>query len=179
MKQVVLCLSCLVCLSPVAEAEDPTPERIETVRKTYRAVPPDILGVKEPIELQWADILFDGGTIFVKAKDAAGRVFHATLQYDVSYLKLQGKSVADWADNYQTHRIQFDFHRNVNHGPYYPIRGAEEAAIYGLLIRWSENPTYEPVGEKLQNYRQQWMDLFLSAMDYRFATLPDAKMDET
>jgi len=175
MNRLVFCLLLCLVRSPFADAQDPGPERIQAVRKTYRAVPPGILGVKEPIKVLWSDVLFDGGTIFLKAEDAEGRIFHATLKSDVSYNKLDPENEADLVQNYQTQTIQFDFSKNVNSGAYYSIRGPEEAAIYGLLIRWSEKPNYEPVDEKLQKYQKHWTELFLKAMDHRFAGVSTEK----
>lgn len=148
-------------------------ERHEAVRKTYRAVPPGILGVKEPIIVLWSSVLFDGGTIFVKAKDAGGKIFHVTLGADETDHKIDSKNELAWVRNYQTHRIQFDFSENINRGPYYPIRGPEEAAIYGLLIRWSEKPKYAGVDEKLWNHQEHWTKLFVKTLDHRFANLPE------
>lgn len=157
----------------VSDAEAIVPDRMQTVRKTFRAVPPGILGVKEPIIVLWSSVLFDGGTMFVKAKDAEGRIFHVTLGADETDHKIDSENELAWVRNYQTHCIQFDFSENINRGPYYPIRGPEEAALYGLLIRWSEKPKYAGVDEKLWNHQEHWTKLFVKTLNHRFASLPE------
>ncbi len=72
-------------------------DRVQTVRKMYAHLPSQILDVAEPIKLEYGDMLFDGGTMFVIFEDANGKRFNATLD---------GKSKGSFPAKFRNSRLQ-------------------------------------------------------------------------
>lgn len=76
-----IALCCLVIASGAERVLADDPDRIAIVRSMYSKLPANILGIREPIKIVWADILFDGdpGTLFIRIVDADNKLFEACL----------------------------------------------------------------------------------------------------
>lgn len=148
---------------------DPKNDRIEMVRRTYRPVPTEILGLTQPLKLFHADMDFDSErTRFVIFEDAAGKRMHATLS---------GKRTDEFPnapEHYGSKRLLIGYGGSIDSGRRVLIRGPEESAVYGLLIRWFENPVL--LNEKNNALRPQILgsaEFFLRALDHRYAQSPE------
>ncbi len=128
----------------------------------YAQVPATILDIAEPVTLGHSDFLFDGGpTMYVNFEDANGKRFSATLSRPTKD-PLPAK--------YRNSVCQIGQANKVASGKRLLLRGPEEAAFYGLLIRWSKTKVLtqsdEPSFAKGNLY---WADRVLLALDFRFS----------
>jgi hypothetical protein len=119
-----------------------TSERTALVRATYENVPPDILGLVEPVEVDGGSAYWDGGTSYVRLTDARGTEFVACLDGRMRVLD------PDVDTDFWTVSMEYIESRHLYlHAKYpsdstaveIPIRGPEEAAFYGLLLRWAKS----------------------------------------
>ncbi|HLW64692.1 MAG TPA: hypothetical protein VKS79_05180 [Gemmataceae bacterium] len=120
----ILTLTVTMAIARIACGDDPKPEladRIKAVRQMFEKVPPLVLGLAEPVEIMMGAAYEDGGTTILKFKDANAQtiLFHLD--------KKIGSSTRG------TMFVQ------MGQRPEKPVvlRGAEEAALYGLLLRWN------------------------------------------
>src|SRR5262249_4722774 len=111
---------------PVKELK-PTADRVKIVRQTYKNVSSEILGVVEPLKELHAAVAADGGPASVKVIDAKGNTFYFSIAWD------HKKPIS---------QIQSSLTFSKENGPslLLPLRGPEEAAVYGLLLRAVANP---------------------------------------
>jgi hypothetical protein len=94
------------------------------IREKYRGCPALILGITEPINFNEVATLEDGGTISITLTDATGTKFQAC----IDERDWGGPSDMYIGADYPTHDGATKVLR----------RGPEEAAFFGLLIRWCE-----------------------------------------
>jgi len=106
------------------------PARIKVVRAMYAKLPADILGIREPIRITDASRYKDGGTIGLEASDVKDKPFKACFD---------GRLPEEAHPDIETYHVYI--------GAIYPtekgamkvqVRGPEEAALYGLLLRWAQ-----------------------------------------
>jgi hypothetical protein len=129
---VVIALSLLV-VSPPGRAGDPgglTADRIKVVRATYEKVPPTILGIKEPIRV-------------TQCADQAEPLVSALVLVDAN----ETYHHFDWwrdkrkFRNAEYDRIYWLYYKGIRgerKGKFrLAVRGPEEHALYGLLLRWA------------------------------------------
>jgi hypothetical protein len=155
------------------------PERTALVRATYENVPADVLGIVEPVRGMQSDAYEDGGTAFVRFTDARGTPFVACLD-GRERVEDPGDGKDFWTSNLEA--IE-NYHLYLD--AQYPtdatavqvlVRGPEESALYGLLLRWAKNqPRTEEVAamktvigcpdEDLTLYR---VHRLLERFDWRF-----------
>ena len=110
--------------------EAPAADRVKAVRATYEKVPPTILGIKEPIRVtqytdQAAPVM--NGLILVDAGDT----YHH-FDWWLDRRKFQ---------NAEYDRIYWVYYKGISgerKGKFrLAVRGPEEDALYGLLLRWA------------------------------------------
>jgi hypothetical protein len=117
-----------LALTTRAPAEEPklTPERVKLVRATYRDAAPKILEIKEPIRVTQLNEQKEPRVIVLVVSDGNGAT------HDFRW----------WLDKGRTQNREFDriyLERVGADGPLcLGVRGAEEAALYGLLLRYTE-----------------------------------------
>jgi hypothetical protein len=103
----------------------PSAARIDSIRASYAAFPATILRVHEPIQVLWSDIYLDGGTQGLRFSDATSRIIKCCLD----------QRIHDPLDDPSPHLMYFGVeYPDPAHGVL--IRGPEESALYGLLIRY-------------------------------------------
>jgi hypothetical protein len=129
---VVAALSLLV-VSPGGRAGDPegpAADRIKAVRTTYERVPPTILGIKEPIRVtQCADQAEPVVSVLVLV-DADETYHHVDWWLDKR--KFQN------AEYDRMYWLYYKGLRGERKGKFrLAVRSPEEAALYGLLLRWA------------------------------------------
>jgi hypothetical protein len=129
---VVAALS-LFAVSPGGRAEDPggpAADRIKAVRATYEKVPPTVLGIKEPIRVtQYSDQTEPVTSILVLV-DADDTYHHFDWWRDRR--KFQN------AEYDRIYWLHYKGLRGERKGKFrLAVRGPEEAALYGLLLRWA------------------------------------------
>jgi hypothetical protein len=147
--------SCLAFGSTNAGAQKqdaPPPARVQLVRQMYEKVPPLIFDVVEPVQLVKATMYEDGGTIVVELKDAKGKHF---------------ATILDRKFGSPTRESMFVFSVPFARTPVL-LRGPEEAALYGVLLRWKATKDTEP-------WTRESARAMLEHLDQRFAALPPAK----
>lgn len=126
----------------------PPPDRVKIVRQMYERIPPLIFEVVEPVEVIKATLYEDGGTIAVNLKDAKGKLVTMSL---------------DGAIRSPTRWTMF-----VSYEPYWysrkPVllRGPEEAALYGVLVRWKAT-------KQTEFWTRESVEAMLDHLDQRFA----------
>lgn len=121
----------LAVLCPGGGAEDPkdsAADRVKVVRATYQPVPPTILRTKEPIRVtQFSEQQLPKCIILV-AVDADEKSHRFDWWLD-----------KEKSSNREYDRIYWYPTGTVSEGPFrLPHRGPEEAALYGLMLRWAE-----------------------------------------
>lgn len=115
--------------------------RTELVRKTFEGVSPGVLGIVEPIEIVKIESykgLLGGGSLTIK--DATGKEFcyrSGPAPYDCSSMPREVRGDPICVRDYI--RICAVDSSNCSFvPPGYDVRGPEEAALFGLLIRWEQ-----------------------------------------
>lgn len=142
-----------------AESTLPT-DRVQTVRKLYAQLPSQVLDIAEPVTLESGDFLFDGGTMFVILEDANGKRFSATLD---------GRAKGPFPAKFKYSRLQIGNANRIGSGKPRLLRGPEEAALYGLLIRWSRTKKLKrPDDQFFAKSNLFWADRVLVALDFQF-----------
>jgi len=97
----------------------------------YREYSSDILGIIEPIEVEKCAVWEDGGTVFLKLKDATGASFMACLD---------GR---DWGGPFRD--LYLGALHPADDGAYsVGIAGPEEAALYAVLVRYFDANPVDP-----------------------------------
>jgi len=106
--------------------------RLRAALEQCAGVSADVLGVKEPISILDADVLAEGGTTYVRFRDAGGKRFLTTLP-------------SPWNPDVPKGRYLFGLVPSAPAGlfdtsRYRPLlfHGREEKALCGLLIRWAK-----------------------------------------
>ena len=144
-------------------AEEQLTARTRSVRSTYSPVPPDILGVSEPVNLVSASVFFDSldvGTIYVVFEDARGITFNVSID---------GSGRGTFPEKFKDSEMMPGERNSIHTSSGLLLRGPEEAAIYGLLIRWSQGEaTKAEAGTLLATSSIGWANRLLTAMDHRF-----------
>ena len=113
------------------------------IRQQYRDYPARVLGVKEPIKFNEVVTFEDGGTKSVTLTDATGTRFQACLDgrnWDGPYVMYVG---AAYPTDEGARKVL--------------MQGPEEAAFFGLLIRWCEtDPQRSAVYEMTTEQFVEW-----------------------
>lgn len=116
----VLCLVLGGNAGMAQKKDAPLPDRVKLVRQMYAKLPPLIFEVAEPVNVVKATMYEDGGTIVVELKDAKGKELAMILDRRIGS---------------PTRESMY-----VSYVPYSRklvlLRGAEEAALYGIMLRW-------------------------------------------
>lgn len=131
---VMICIVFLFVVSlthaVAGDAKDPAPARVKIVRATYAQVPPKILGIKEPIRVTQFTHQKVPVVIGLTFTDAAGT------NHQFSWWLDKKKFV-----NAEYDRIYWLHYKGFNalgaKKFRLPVRGPEETALYGLLLRWT------------------------------------------
>jgi hypothetical protein len=120
----VFLLAVAIGASAYLEARKRAAHSVSAIRQKYRDYPPDILGVSEPITFDDVSTYEDGGTKSITLTDATGKKFQACLD---------GR---DWGGPYDMYiGAAYPTHEEAQK---VAKQGPEEAAFFGLLIRWCE-----------------------------------------
>ena len=153
---------------PLGDDEDHikiSKDRIRTVRKMYSHLPSDILGLKEPVKLKDAGIVFDGGTLYITLEDTDGKVLNACIG-------IKGSKERRYRYVY-SHVYLGAIHWSKPSARKVAIRGPEESALYALLIR--VNKTIKKADREKDP--PGWIAFFpdvLSALDLRYCYQSEA-----
>jgi len=155
----------LLVISPGGRAggqEAPAADRVKAVRATYEKVPPTILGIKEPIRVtQCADQTTPvvSGLILVDA----GETYHH-FDWWLDRRKVQ---------NAEYDRIYWLYYKGISgerKGKFrLAVRGPEEDAMYGLLLRWAAAKEKEKDLSLLDKTMLKNVNSLLKKLDGRFA----------
>jgi len=112
------------------EPKDPAADRVKVVRATYEKLPPTILGVKEPIRVVQCSHATVPVYIALMITDADG------INYAFNWWLDQGKFQNEKYDRIDW--VRYKGLSSVGEKRFrLPIRGPEEDAFYGLLLRWA------------------------------------------
>jgi hypothetical protein len=162
---VILAGAALVTLSGggwAQEPKDPAAKRVEVVRAAYAKVPPTILNIKEPIRVEQCtlqQIPVSHNLMIVDADE----VYH-----DFNWWLDKGKF-----QNAAFDRIYWLYHKGISgerQGKFrLAVRGPEEHALYGLLLRWVAAKGKE---RELTPFNQSMLknvNSLLEKLDERFA----------
>lgn len=112
----------------VGQEARPSPDRALLVRQMFEKVPPLILAVAEPIEILKANVVEDGGTTTIALRDARGKSLSFRLD------RRRGSPT----------REEMFLAEGAAAEAKVTIRGPEEAALFGLLLRWKAGPRVAP-----------------------------------
>jgi hypothetical protein len=134
----------------------PPQERVNLVRQMYEKVPPLIFEVAEPVQLVKATMYEDGGTIVVQLKDAKGKELAVILDRKIGSSTRESMFVS-YVPNSKEPVL---------------LRGPEEAALYGILLRWRATKDSE-------NWTRVSANAMLEHLDRRFAAVVPAKQKST
>lgn len=117
--------------SRAAEPSDPRADRVKVVRATYEKVPPTILGIKEPIQVKQCQKPNVPASFNLVITDTDNvhwfnwcleKERYANKEYDrIEWTRY--KDGAPLPKDARWHRLA--------------VRGPEEDALYGLLLRWA------------------------------------------
>ena len=130
----------------------PLPERVQRVRQMYEKIPPVILELVDPVEVVKCTMYEDGGTIGVHLKDAKSK---------------SAMMVLDGKINSPTRWTMFLTPEPRVRRPVL-LRGPEEAALYGILLRWK-------AGKDTEFWTGESVRALLGHIDARFAADVPAK----
>jgi hypothetical protein len=123
---VAIGLATVVAVIVIPEYAQTLKQRRSThVRIVAKSLSPDVLRVVEPIEVKEIAVFEDGGTIGLEARDANGEKFFACLEVTEVFGPLEHLYLGAIHPKHQGAR-------RVEYG------SPEEAALCGLLVRWSE-----------------------------------------
>ena len=150
------CMVAAMMLSAIPACADPQTERIEFVRRMYTNVPPLVLDMVEPIEVADAAVFEDGGTIACILKDSRGTSLGFRLDRKIGSPDRESCFLNERRDAGDLRGIA------AGGGIRLIVRGPEEAALYGILLR-RKRPA------KPEDFRQESIDLLLASLDLRFA----------
>ena len=130
-------------------------------REAHRIVLPDILGLVEPIEVVKAEGHWDGLTTYLEIRDSQGKRFLFCVDRIMDGTSDRGMYFNTKHPNHGGKRVK--------------PGGSEEAAVYGLLIRWAEShcDLAPQNGQKVSGSEHCGsVGLILSVLDSRFSAEP-------
>lgn len=140
-------------------------KRAAVIRAKHEKLTADVLEVKEPARVTEADVFDDGGTVTVALSDATGKKFVACIDGRTQ------PQPGGWA----RHMWTGVKHPTKPGGKKVPMKGTEEAALHGVLLRWAkQQPGWEKVSrmsvhEGQKANRLLWeVHRFLVTLDVRF-----------
>jgi hypothetical protein len=166
MPVVVLAGASLVTLSLCGRADEPknaAADRVKVVRATYEKLPPTILGVKEPIRVtQYSEARVPVYTaLMLTDADGTNHTFTWWLdkkekardrEYDrIFWVRYKGLSSVG-EKNFRL-----------------PVRGPEEDALYGLLLRWAAAKEKEKDISPFDKTMLKGVNSLLGKLDERIA----------
>jgi hypothetical protein len=144
------------------EPKDPTPDRVKGVRAAYAKFPPTILHIKEPIRVEQCTLQQVPVSHNLMIVDA-DEVYH----YFDWWLD-KGKF-----QNAEFDRIYWLYHKGMageRKGKFrLAVRGPEEDAMYGLLLRWAEAKEKEKDLSPFNASMLKNVNSLLEKLDERFA----------
>lgn len=152
----------LITLSHGGRAEGPkgpAADRVKVVRATYEKLPPTILGVKEPIKVtQCQDQKMVHGLMFT---DANGTNHYFMWWLDKEETAGQKYDSIVW--------VRYKGRLTLREKKFrLPIRGPEEDALYGLLLRWAAKEKKKKI-DPFDKETLKDVNSLLKKLDDRFA----------
>ena len=149
-------LAAMMMMPAISAHANEQTERIELVRRMYTNVPPLVLKMVEPIEIVDAAVFEDGGTIACILKDSRGAFIGFRLDRKIGSPDRESIFLNARPDAEALRRIA------AGGGIRLSVRGPEEAALYGLLLRRKRPATTEDV-------LQESIERLQASLDRRFA----------
>jgi len=144
------------------EPKDPAPDRVKVVRATYEKLPPTILGVKEPIRVTQCSHATVPVHIAIMFTDADKTNHTFTWWLDKGNFQNEIYDRIDW--------VRYKGLSSVGEKRYHlPVRGPEEDAFYGLLLRWVAAKEKEKEIALFDKEMLKQVNILLEKLDERFA----------
>jgi hypothetical protein len=100
-------------------------DRIKAARQMYAKLPPIVLGLTEPVKFTYAQVAKDGGSVHIRLEDAKQNARNLWLDRNL-------KTKTYDAISFSTPK---KYSLSLVGG------SAEEAALYGMLLRWTDKKT--------------------------------------
>jgi len=154
-----------VALGGGARAEDPgdpAVDRVRIVRATYAKLPPTILGVKEPIRVTQCALQTVPALYGLTFTDAEGTHHFFAWWLDRKKFQNQEYDLIDW--------VRYKGLSSVGGKKYrLPVRGPEEDALYGLLLRWAASQEAATGSTLFEQKMLDEVNDLLKRLDERFA----------
>ena len=155
----------LVTLSHGGRAEeprDPGTDRVKVVRETYEKLPPTILGVKEPIRVTQCSHATVPVYIALMFTDADKTNHTFTWWLDKGKFQNEIYDRIDW--------VRYKGLSSVGEKRFHlPVRGPEEDAFYGLMLRWAAAKGKEKEISPFDKEMLKNVNSLLEKLDERFA----------
>lgn len=162
---VVLAGASLVVPGPGGRAEEPKgspADRVKVVRATYEKLPPTILGVKEPIRVVQCSHARVPVYVTLMLTDADGVNDTFTWWLDKGKFQNEEYDRIDW--------VRYKGPSSAGEPRFrLPVRGPEEDAFYGLLLRWAAAKEKEKEITLFDKEMLKQVNLLLDKLDERFA----------
>jgi hypothetical protein len=113
------------------EPKDPAADRVKVVRATYEKLPPTILGIKEPIQVKQCQKQITPAAFQLIITDGDNVHWFSWWLEKERYARREYDRIewTRWKDGTPMPK-DIKWHRLA-------IRGPEEDALYGLLLRWA------------------------------------------
>lgn len=140
-------------------------QQVEAVRTQFEACSSESLGLKGPIKVTFADSYTDGGTVCITVVDSNGKELKACMDFRLE-TETPTRTYLD------VHHPSQTVARIIRMG------GAEEKALYSLLITWAKThplPETKQKTKKTDEYVVKQAHHYLFMLDRRFYNLVPKK----
>ena len=139
-----LLLTALTRADEPTKPSKPSAERVKIVREMYQKLPCDILGFAEPAKKMaaWATT---NGSMTLVLQDTKDRKISISFHDGSVFYMANPTKISDLGDRL-------------------PLRGPEESAVYGLLLRVAANPPEKAAKEDVESVKEG-----LTLLDERYA----------
>ncbi|MGE5193812.1 MAG: hypothetical protein ACM3U2_15050 [Deltaproteobacteria bacterium] len=144
------------------EPKDPAADRVKVVRATYEKLPPTILGIEEPIRVTQCVHQRVPVVINLIITDADGTNHHFSWWLDKGRFLNAEYDRIDWVPYKGLSSIGEKKFR-------LPVRGPEEDALYGVLLRWSATKETAKDISPFDRQMLEEVNRLLENLDERFA----------
>jgi hypothetical protein len=162
---VVLASVLLFTLGPGARADEPkeaAADRIKIVRATYEKLPPTILGIKEPIRVTQCSHATVPVYIALMFTDDDKTNHTFTWWLDKGKFQNEIYDRIDW--------VRYKGLSSIGEKRYHlAVRGPEEAAFYGLMLRWAAAKEKDKEITLFDKSMLKEVGTILEKLDERFA----------